>query len=129
MKQLLLIALLFISLSACRDKTENNNPITPTNNPPNTPSNPTPAENSTNIGRFITLRWTGGDPDASDTVKYDIVMGTVNPPVTVVESNTTATIIDVGLVAANTVYYWRVTAKDNHNSFSEGPVWKFTTGN
>lgn len=131
MRQLLLVMLLMITFASCREAiTENNtDPITPVNIQPDVPSNPIPANNSLNINRFIALEWIGGDPNPNDTVRYDIVMGTVNPPVTVVASNTLATRIDVGLVAANTVIYWKVTAKDNHNSFTEGPVWKFTTGN
>lgn len=130
MRQLLLIILLMISFVSCREAiTENNNPVTPVNVQPDVPSNPTPAENATNVGRFVTLQWLGGDPNPSDTVRYDVFMGTVNPPVTVVTSSNLSTSIDVGLVGANTVLYWKVTAKDNHNSFTEGPVWKFTTGN
>ncbi|HEX2787283.1 MAG TPA: hypothetical protein VHP32_05195 [Ignavibacteria bacterium] len=129
MKNFLLIVLFLFAFASCREAINNNNPITPTNSPPDVPSNPNPADNASNIGRFITVSWLGGDPDASDTVKYDVIMGTVNPPITVVESNTTATIVDVGLVAANTVFYWKVIAKDNHNSFTESPIWKFTTGN
>lgn len=131
MKIFLLIALLTISFVSCREAiVENNNdPVTPVNVQPDVPSNPIPANNSLNVNRFVSLEWIGGDPNSSDTVRYDIVMGTVNPPVTLVAGNSLATRIDVGVVAANTVFYWKVTAKDNHNSFTEGPVWKFTTGN
>jgi hypothetical protein len=30
-------------------------------------------------------------------------------------------------VGSSTIYYWQVTAKDNHNNISVGPVWKFTS--
>jgi hypothetical protein len=136
MKQFWLIAILFVSftlvvsLTSCREAiVDNNNPVDPVNVQPDVPSNPTPADNSTNVTRFPTLQWLGGDPNASDTVRYDVVIGTVNPPVTVIASGTLVTAVDVGPVAANTVFYWKVTAKDNHNTFTEGPVWKFTTGN
>jgi hypothetical protein len=132
MKQFLLIALLVVSFASCREAVidnNNNNPVTPVNVQPDVPSNPRPADNATNVSRFLTVQWLGGDPNPADTVKYDIIIGTTNPPTNVFISNTLATAIDIGVVASNTIIYWKIIAKDNHNVFTEGPVWKFTTGN
>jgi hypothetical protein len=42
-----------------------------TNHAPNTPANPVTAQGSVNV-----LGWTGGDPDAGDSVTYDLYLGT-----------------------------------------------------
>ena len=102
---------------------------TPTNQAPNSPSNPKPADGAVNVPRFVVLVWTCTDPNAGDTLRYDVVAGTTNPPVNVVATNTLANSVDLGLMAANITVYWKVTAKDNSSVFTEGPVWSFTTGN
>ena len=53
----------------------------PTNNPPNKPSQPIPDDGETNVNITTDLWWLGGDPDASDTVTYDVYFGmTTTPP-------------------------------------------------
>jgi len=93
---------------------------------PNIPSNPSPSNNSTGQNfPFISLSWTGGDPDG-DTVKYDLYFGTsATPPL--YSSNITSTSYNKGGLVSYTTYYWKIVAKDGFNSVS-GPVWKFTTG-
>jgi hypothetical protein len=98
----------------------------PPNNPPNTPSNPTPSNHATGVSIYSDLGWSGGDPDAGDTVTYDVYFGTTSPP-PLVSNGQLADIYDPGTLSYSTKYYWKIVATDNHGSSSEGPVWDFTT--
>ena len=98
-----------------------------TNNPPNAPSNPLPSNGAANQSINVDLSWIGGDPDAGDTVKYDVYFGTANPPTTLVLTNQSATTYDPGTLSNNTTYYWKIVAKDNHGVSVSGPVWSFAT--
>jgi hypothetical protein len=97
-----------------------------TNDPPNTPSNPDPANNDLDIDINADLSWTGGDPDISDIVTYDIYFGTnSNPPLH--KTDHTSTSYDPGTMNHNTKYYWKIVANDNHGATTTGPIWDFTT--
>ncbi|MDI6734734.1 MAG: FlgD immunoglobulin-like domain containing protein [bacterium] len=97
------------------------------NNPPNKPSNPFPANGATNqtVGS-ITLSWVGGDPDATDTVTYDIYFGTSTPPPNIYSGQGTTT-YGVSQLVAGTWYYWQIVAKDNQGSSTNGSIWRFKT--
>jgi len=128
---ILLIALTasIVLISGC-SKDEGENPVTQTNvnHAPGTPSNPSPADSAFNIPTNVTLSWTCSDPDAGDTLRYDIYAGLTSPS-TIVVQNILNNFYDWGLVPSNTTILWKVVAKDNNNAFTEGPVWYFTTGN
>jgi subtilisin family serine protease len=97
-----------------------------TNNPPYPPSNPTPPQGATGVSTTPTLSWTGGDPDPSNTVTYDVYFGTTpSPPL--VTSNQAATSYTPGTLVASTTYYWRMVARDNLGTTTSGPTWSFTT--
>lgn len=96
------------------------------NYPPNTPSNPSPANHATGVSISPLLSWTGGDPDAADTVTYDVYFGTsITPPL--VSDDQTGTTYDPGTLSYNTKYYWKIAAEDNHAASTIGPLWNFTT--
>jgi hypothetical protein len=97
------------------------------NNPPNMPFEPSPETGSTEVPINSTLSWNGGDPDAGDTVTYDIYLGTSETP-PLVSGNLTATAYNPGMLSCSTKYYWKIVATDNHDASTEGPVWDFTTG-
>jgi YD repeat-containing protein len=97
------------------------------NNPPNTPTGPAIANGAGNIDVNADLGWTGGDPNAGDTVSYDIYLDTNNPPTTVVVSGLTSPSFDPGVLNCGTTYYWRVVAIDQHGAQTSSPVWSFTT--
>ncbi|MCK4735734.1 MAG: cell wall hydrolase, partial [Methanophagales archaeon] len=101
-------------------------PVAAPNTPPYTPSNPSPATHATGQSIHTDLSWTGGDPDAGDTVTYDVYFGTSTRPlkVSTVQSGTT---YDPGTLSYST-YYWRIVARDNHGASTTGPLWDFTTG-
>jgi len=73
------------------------------------------------------LAWSGGDPDSPDTVTYDVYFGTSSTP-SVVSMDQSSAVHDPGTLADNTLYYWRIVARDNHGLETEGPVWSFDTG-
>jgi hypothetical protein len=105
----------------------------PPNDPPHTPANPGPADGATGVGVNDDLTWTGGDPNAIDTVTYDVHLGTTNPPAyhgSTPSYSATQTAIgyDPGTLAAQTQYYWQIVAQDNGGLSATGPVWSFATG-
>jgi len=100
------------------------------NNPPNKPSNPHPSNHASGISNDIILRWTGGDPDIEDTVKYDVYFGTIsnlNSDNLLSEKQSDNNYGPISL-NKNTTYYWKVIAFDNGGESTEGEVWEFTTG-
>jgi uncharacterized protein (TIGR02145 family) len=97
------------------------------NSPPNIPSNPSPVDNDTAVFTSVALTWSCGDPDG-DPIYYDVYFGTDNPPVTKVNSNSTARGWHRRGLSENTTYYWQIIAKDDHSNSRTGPVWRFTTG-
>jgi hypothetical protein len=99
------------------------------NNAPVLPHDPVPADNATNVPRLLTVSWQCEDPDAGDTVKYDIKIGNNNPPDVNLVSNLTAASYSIPyLLAGDTNFFWRVIAKDNRGAVTSGNVWKFRTG-
>jgi len=105
----------------------NSNFIIFSNNPPNTPSNPSPVNHATDQSIHADLSWTGGDPDAGDTVTYNVYFGTsTSPPL--VSNDQSGTTYDPGTLSYNTKYYWKIIATDNHGASTSGHLWDFTTG-
>jgi hypothetical protein len=96
------------------------------NVPPNQPSSPSPSPNATDVPRSADLSWTGGDPNPSDTVTYDVYFGTSSTPPKIV-NNQSATTYDPGLLEYDTRYYWKIIAWDNSHASTSGPIWAFTT--
>jgi hypothetical protein len=97
------------------------------NNPPNTPSDPSPVNHAPDQSIDVDLSWTGGDPDAGDTVTYDVYFGTsTSPPL--VSNDQSGTTYEPGTLSYNTKYYWKIVATDNHGASTTGPLWDFKTG-
>jgi hypothetical protein len=96
------------------------------NNPPYIPNEPSPGNNATAVDIHDNLSWTGGDPDAGDTVGYDVYFGLTSAPLKVA-SNQTGSSYQPALLNGNTTYYWMIVAWDNHDDSTAGPLWNFTT--
>jgi hypothetical protein len=94
--------------------------------PPYVPSDPRPPDGATNVSLSPALSWTGGDPDAGDTVTYDVYFGTCDSPPKV-QSNGTAPSYGPGTLSPATTYFWQVIAWDDHHAAAGGPVWSFAT--
>jgi hypothetical protein len=100
---------------------------------PYTPTNCSPADHSTNVPIDPDLSWTGGGPDAGDTVTYDVYFGNNSTPPfreTIGPYSATQSSItyDPGILVSGTTYYWKIVARDNHGITREGPLWDFTAG-
>jgi hypothetical protein len=79
----------------------------------------------TDVSIDAILIWEGGDPDVGDIVTYDLYFGTdVSPPQIVY--NQSELIYDPEL-DYNTTYFWIVVAWDDHDEFTTGPLWSFST--
>jgi hypothetical protein len=96
-----------------------------------------PAYGATGVGSPVTLVWHGPDSGATH---YDVLLDTVNPPVTVVATDLVAVAdtnecnaanpnsFNLGVLAPNTTYYVRVNGKNNTTTYqSAGYISTFTT--
>ena len=98
------------------------------NNPPDIPSAPSPADSAAHQSLNVDLGWTGGDQDG-DAVTYDIYFeADDSTPDVLVSNDQSGATYDPGSLAADTDYYWRIVAKDEHGATTSGPVWTFNTG-
>jgi len=100
--------------------------VVPMNTPPYAPSHPVPENGETNVSITTDLGWIGGDPDPDDIVRYDVYFGTTSSP-SLVSSNQSTSTYDLGILAYDTTYYWRIVSWDTHNASAEGALWHFTT--
>ncbi|MHC4660948.1 MAG: hypothetical protein ACYS8W_04605 [Planctomycetota bacterium] len=88
---------------------------------PEAPHSPEPADGAANVSLSPTLRWTAG----TRTDYYDVYFDTCNPPENLCATAYINTSFGPGVLANNTVYYWKIVA---HNQAGEtsGGVWSFT---
>ena len=99
------------------------------NRPPSAPFNPVPAMGAAGVdtGGF-SVSWSGGfDPDAGDTVSFDIYRGTDSTSMARIIAGWRSWSYPFCCLNFGTTYYWRVIAYDNKGAQANGPVWKFTT--
>jgi len=94
--------------------------------PPLAPSNPSPPDGAFDIDGQPSLTWTGGDPDAGDTVTYSVRIAADPDPSIVAEGLYACEYSSENLMPCQT-YYWQVIARDNHGVTTGGPMWSFTT--
>ena len=98
----------------------------PANGVPDEPMNPSPSDGAVAQPIELTLRWNATDPD-NDTLRFDVLFGTTNPPTAVVTSNQPQRVHYIAGLDSGTTYYWQVIAKDNRGGTSSSPVWRFRT--
>lgn len=98
-----------------------------TNHLPFAPTLEAPTNNAVvaPTGGKVTLEWTASDVDTEDTLSFDVVWGTDNPP-TENTMSSSATTLEV-TVSASTTYYWKVIVKDNNGGETIGQIWTFKT--
>ncbi len=96
------------------------------NNPPNTPSSPSPTDGATDQDINVDLSWTGGDPDAGDTVTYDVYFeADDSTPDNLICNDVSVPACDPGTLDYSTHYYWYVIATDSHAASTTGDTWEF----
>ncbi|OQW97512.1 MAG: hypothetical protein BWK77_01535, partial [Verrucomicrobia bacterium A1] len=75
------------------------------NDAPNTPSSPSPADGAPDQSVATDLSWTGGDPDAGDTVTYDVYLSGVSMPQAVLAAGTYHSLVSRADVAVGACGY------------------------
>src|SRR5260221_7369871 len=96
---------------------------------PNIPGNPSPPADTTISGFYhVSFSWQGGDPNAGDTITYDLYLSTSSPATDLLAGNLSITSYDLGVPAPGS-YYWRVTAKDQKGLTASSPNWHFIKNN
>jgi len=98
------------------------------NREPNAPSNPIPADNTSGQPLNPLLMWSGGDPDAGNTVTYNLYLEANESYPDVLVYSGPNTTFDPGILDPNTDYFWRVVATDQDGATNYGLVWSFRTG-
>ncbi len=102
-------------------------PAGPDNNLPSEPSQPTPANGAVDLPTNVTLNWVCSDPNGG-AMTYDIYFGTtVTPPI--VQQEYALQSYTPRNLRSGTTYYWKISAYDNHENLTKGPLWQFTTAN
>jgi hypothetical protein len=98
------------------------------NHAPSAPSTPDPADGTTGVPISTSFAWSGGvDPDG-DPVVFDLYLGPGNPPPFI------GTFSSPGFdppadLDYDTLYYWRVVARDDQGAQTSSSTWSFTTDN
>jgi hypothetical protein len=98
----------------------------PSNNAPYTPYSPSPSNHASGVPVTQVLSWSGGDPDAGDTVTYDVYFGRGSSP-PLVSSSQSSTIYNPGTLSYAAPYYWKIVATDSHGASTSGPTWDFVS--
>ena len=94
-------------------------------NPPTQPSTPFPSNNALNQPTSLTLSWSSIDPDGQQLL-FDVYFGTAATP-PLVASGIATMFYNPGSLNPNTLYRWRIVARDPDGNQSSGPTWNFTT--
>ncbi|MBI5207208.1 MAG: hypothetical protein HY934_05390, partial [Candidatus Firestonebacteria bacterium] len=112
-------------------KYDSSKPPQANNNPPYVPFAPSPLDGSINQPfKAVALSWTGGDPDAGDSVTYELYFDTaVNGLNRAIATGITDAHFDTSDLMQNKTYFWQINSLDSHGLKSKGSVWEFTTGN
>lgn len=97
------------------------------NRPPTKPSNPNPSDGATGVSITPTLSWSCSDPDG-DPLVYDIYFGNNPDKLLLVEKDhPTTSYQPPTTLQFDTMYFWKVVAKDDKGDVTEGDLWGFRT--
>lgn len=94
------------------------------NHLPKTPSIVSPTNKEDILGTSVTLEWDSSDEDPSDTLVFDVYLGTDASNLSLVSENQSTKIV-TSAVSTATTYYWRIAAKDNHGGVALSAIWSF----
>jgi len=93
--------------------------------PPSTPQIVAPPDNATDQPLTLDLKWSATDPDGFP-LKYDVYLGP-NGAMQKVASNVAQNFYTATDLLGDTVYSWRIVARDVDGYTTTGPIWYFTT--
>ncbi len=98
------------------------------NNSPSIPYKSSPMDSAGDVDVNAPLSWAAStDDDTGDTVSYDVYLGTTSLPALYKSGHDSTNFITFTL-QPDKQYYWKIVARDNHNSSSEeGTMWSFAT--
>lgn len=99
--------------------------IFPVNDAPVVPYAPNPSNNSGVVSLSKTLSWSCSDPDG-DVLTYSVYFDKNSENIDF-KKNQTSNIYSPGTLDENTVYYWKIIARDPNGLSKESPVWNFET--
>ncbi|MCX7654367.1 MAG: hypothetical protein N2Z58_06815 [Fervidobacterium sp.] len=91
-------------------------------NVPAVPFNPEPPDGATDQFNRLVLRW-----ESSKAESYDLYIGFAPDKLDLLEGDIKLSAVEFYDLLFGTTYYWKVIAKNRFGN-SEGPIWKFTTG-
>lgn len=96
-----------------------------TNSPPVIVGAPIPANGATGVYLSASLVWGAADIDG-DPLVFDIYFGTSPDPPLLAANHPNTSYAPAGL-QFDTLYYWRIVARDPPGHETSSPVWSFTT--
>lgn len=115
----------FLLLPACAGDRV---PTAPANRPPAAPYNPVPVDGADipdTCSCVFYLAWDCSDPDPGDTLRYDVHLGTADPP-PLAASGRSERFFMPSLPDSAAAYYWMIVARDRNGAATAGPVWRFS---
>jgi hypothetical protein len=98
----------------------------PANYPPSAPTAQYPTQNLVNVPVNSVLSWQCSDPDG-DALVYDVYFGTSSPPPLLAQDIAVKSFAPAGM-AFNTVYYWKIVARDVMGAQATSSLYVFSTG-
>lgn len=106
--------------------------VTVTDNSPNqAPGGPrlkSPGNQATDLSVVTNLQWfASGDPEGG-TVAYDVYIGELQDPSTLVKANATGFLVTTSVLKAGSTYAWKVVARDPEGNTADSEIWYFHTG-
>jgi hypothetical protein len=93
---------------------------------PESPTLVSPLNGSTDILTNPTMNWNASK--GASTYRLQVSGSTTFNPAVFEDFTISATNQEIGPLLDNTVYYWRVLAKNSNGNSTWSPVWSFTTG-
>lgn len=90
---------------------------------PPQPSQPVPAPGSSGVTIFVELEWVCNQSGLT----YDVYLGDQNPPPLVIENQLETTFRPSTRLQMNTLYYWKIVARNSQQETTQSPIWSFMT--
>ncbi len=98
------------------------------NKPPGVPGIIAPLNGSNDLTTNLTISWTASDPNANDTLRYDLILYPADgaEPLMVAEQ-ILDTFYQVDNLLFDQLYFWQVIVSDGTHEPVYSPVWQFKT--
>jgi len=98
------------------------------NTPPSTPANPDPKDGAPGVSLKPTLKWSASVDAEGDVIKYDLYFSKNPNSLSKIASDLQESSYDfTQALECETMYFWKVVAKDGRGGQTPGPIWSFTT--